>query len=126
MSTHTVTLDLPETLYRHLRRRSKQSQRSLEDELLALLVSKLPAAEAKMSLAYNELIEFLGRGPTAEEIANFRLSSAAQARAQSLLEKNREGILNPAEETELDLYVELENFMALIKIQAFKQLQSRS
>ena len=46
MSTHTVTLDLPETLYRHLRRRSKQSQRSLEDELLALLVSKLPAAEA--------------------------------------------------------------------------------
>ena len=82
MTTHSVTLDLPETLYNQLSRRSQQSQRSLEDELLALLVSKLPVAEARLSPAYNELIEFLGRGPTAQEIADFRLSAPAQSRAQ--------------------------------------------
>jgi hypothetical protein len=128
MMTHTVTLDLPETLYTQLSHRSARSQRSLEDELLALLVSKLPVVEATQgaSPAYNEVIEFLGRGATAEEIANFRLSAKAQVRAQLLLEKNREGSLSSAEEAELDLYVELENFMALIKIQALKQLQNRS
>lgn len=78
-----------------------------------------------MSLAYNELIEFLGRGPTAEEIANFRLSSPAQTRAQLLLKKIKEEIVTPAEEAELDLYVELENLMALIKVQALKHRYPR-
>jgi hypothetical protein len=124
MTTRTVTLDLPETLYNRLSRRSQQSQRSLEDELLTLLATNLPIIEATQgtSLAFNEVIEFLGRGATAEEVANFRLSATAQARAQLLLEKNKEGTLSSAEEAELDLYIELENFMALIKIQALKQL----
>jgi plasmid stability protein len=125
MTTHTVTLNLPEKLYQRLRQRSRQFQRSLEDELLLVLASKTSGLETGSSvpLAYNEVIEFLGGGVTAQEIIDFQLSGAAQARAQTLVEKNREGTLNPAEEAELDLYVELEDLMALIKIRARQQLQ---
>jgi plasmid stability protein len=125
MTTHTVTLNLPEKLYQRLRQRSRQFHRSLEDELLLVLASKTSGLEAgsTVPLAYNEVIEFLGRGVTTQEIIEFQLSGAAQARAQTLVEKNREGTLSPAEEAELDLYVELEDLMALIKIRARQQLQ---
>ena len=128
MTTHAVTLNLPEPLYRHLQRRSERLQRSLEDELLALLTTKALASEdsQNMPLAYNEVVEFLGRGATAKEITEFRLSPEAQTRAQSLVQKNREGSLSPAEEAELELYTELEDFMALIKIRAHQQLQNLS
>lgn len=128
MTTHTVTLNLPEKLYQRLRQRSQQFRRSLEDELLLLLASKASEFETGSSapLAYNEVIEFLGRGATTQEIVDFRLSTAAQARGQALLEKNRQGTLSPAEEAELNLYIELENLMALIKIRAHQQLRRNS
>ncbi len=128
VTTHTVMLNLPEPLYQRLSRRSKQSQRSLEDELLSLLATKTLTAEVpeNIPLAYDEVIEFLGCGATAQEIADFRLSPMAQARGQSLLTKNKEGDLTPAEEAELDLYIELEDFMSLIKIRAIQQLKNHS
>ena len=124
MNTYTVTLELPEAIYRQLSDRSRQLQRSLEQELLAILATKIHTADSSesMPLAYKEVVEFLGRGATAKEITEFRLSS--EARAQSLLQKNREGTLSPSEEVELDLYIELEDFIGLIKIQALQQLQN--
>lgn len=126
MATYTVTLDLPESLYQQLNRRSQQLQHSLEEELLAVLTMKMRSSETPGNLppAYNEVIEFLGRGATAQEIADFRLSSTAQNRARSLLDKNKAGALTPAEEAELDSYIELEEFMGLLKIQALRQLQN--
>ncbi len=128
MNTYSITLNLPESLYQHLSRRSQQLQRSLEEELVTLLSMKMPIGEGgtPQPSAYNEVIEFLGRGPSATEISEFHLSSAAQTRAQSLLQKNKEGPLSPAEEAELESYIELEDFMALIKIRALQQLQNKS
>ena len=128
MATYTITLDLPESLYQQLTRRSQQSHHSLEEELLAVLMTKMRSSETSgnLPLAYNEVIEFLGRGATAQEIAEFRLSSTAQARAKALLDKNKEGILTPAEEAEIDSYIELEEFMGLLKVQALRQLQNDS
>ena len=127
MTTHTITLNIPESLYHQLQQRSQRLQRSLEDELIALLVTKVPVDTLKNTpLAYKEIVEFLGHGATAKEIAEFRLSPQAQARAQSLLQKHKEDLLSPAEEAELELYIELEDFMALVKIQAQLQLQNLS
>ena len=124
MTTYTVTLNLPEPLYQQLSRRSQQLHRSLEDELLAVLTTKMRSSETAGNLppAYNEVIEFLGCGATAQEISEFHLSPTAQARARSLLDKNKEGALTPAEEAELDSYIELEDFMGLLKVQALRQL----
>jgi len=84
----------------------------------------MPSTETleKMPPAYTEVVEFLSGGATVKEISEFRLSSEAQAQAQALLRKNKEGVLSPAEEAELNLYVELENFMSLLKVKALQQL----
>ena len=87
-----------------------------------MLITKLPSPDMlnDMPPAYDEVVEFLGRGATAQEISEFRLSSTAQMRAQTLLQQNKLDALSPAEEAELDLYIELENFMSLIKIRALQ------
>jgi len=123
----TMTLDLPETLYQQLHYRSQQSHRSIEVELLTLLVPKVPVPRLPiLPLAYQEVIEFLGQGTTAQAMANFRPSPKAQERAKLLLQKNREDSLTTAEMAELDMYVDLENFIALLKIQAYQRLSNQS
>lgn len=123
----TITLELPDSLYQQLHRRSQQSNRPIEAELMRLLPPQLPPTTdlPELSLAYQEVIQFLGRGATAQEISTFYLSTAAQERAQWLISQNKIAQLTPSEKTELDLYVELENFIALIKTQALRQLQQQ-
>lgn len=115
--SRTITIDLPESIYQQLYVRSQQSQRSLEAELLAMFLPPMPQTQGlvPLPLAYQEVIHFLGRGATAADILNFHLSAPAQARARLLLQKNRDQTLTPSERAELDFYVELENFMALLK-----------
>lgn len=124
MTTHAITLELPDPLYQSIRRLSRRSQRSLEAELLTLLESHTPAPGYGAYPAFDEVVDFLGRGATAGEIAAFKLSPAARARARELLAKNRAEALSEDETRELDVYVELEDFMALLKIRAHEQLQS--
>lgn len=123
MTTHVVTLDLPESLYQRLRRRSEESRRSLQDELLALLDAHTLAPSYGMYPAVDEVVDFLGRGATAAEIATFNLSPAARARAHDLLIKNQDDSLTEEDARELEVYGELEEFMALLKIRALERLQ---
>jgi len=45
MAVHSVTLDLPSTLYSRVKQRAARTQRSIEDELLDVLASAIPASE---------------------------------------------------------------------------------
>ena len=65
-----------------------------------------------------EVIEFLARGPSREEIANFRLSAAAQARLRELLDRNAESTLSAEEQAELDRMVLLDDVVSLIRVRA--------
>lgn len=62
-----------------------------------------------------EVAEFLSRGPLAQEIANYRISSAAQDRVRTLLEKNQDGTLTPDETIELDEITVLDQLFTLIR-----------
>ena len=62
-----------------------------------------------------EIISFLARRPAGEEIIDFRPSARASARAEELLHRNREGVLTPEEEAELDEICEVDRFVSLIK-----------
>jgi len=123
---YSVTLELPDELYQKFKRRSQQTKRSLEDELLtafALDLPVLPAAETGELQAYNEVLEFLTSGPSATEIAQFRLSSEAQQQAQTLLRKEREQSLTAAEAKELDFYIELGDFLGILRAKALLRLR---
>jgi hypothetical protein len=126
--THSITLELPDSLYRKLKQRSQQTKRSLEEELLtafALDLPVLPLAETTELVAYNEVIGFLTSGPSAAEITQFQLSDEARQRAQSLLVKERDENLTTNEAQELDFYVELGDFLGILRSKALLHLQDK-
>jgi hypothetical protein len=74
---------------------------------------------------YMELVDFVARGSTAEEVANFRPSPEAQKRVAELLERQRESELTEEETAELDGFVQLEHMLGLAKAKAQLILASR-
>lgn len=65
-----------------------------------------------------EIVEFLARGPSPEEIIAFRPSTEAVADIQQLLIKNQETPLTAAEEAELDQAEWLDNLITQVKARA--------
>jgi hypothetical protein len=65
-----------------------------------------------------ELAAFLARRPSARELAEFRLSAAALARIQQLMDKNSDGALTAEEGRELDRLILLDDVIGLIQSQA--------
>jgi len=53
---------------------------------------------------------------------NLRASDAAQERLRYLLDGNRNNALNDAERAELEAYIQLDNFVAQLKIHAREKL----
>lgn len=77
------------------------------------------------STAYEEFVEFITSSPTLKQIAEFRLSDAAEAQISYLLEANRNGTITDDEEAELDDYLRLEHIMRRAKIRAFEKLDKQ-
>lgn len=75
---------------------------------------------------YIELVDFVARGSSPEEVANFRPSPEAQRRVADLLERQRESKLTDEEASELDGYVQLEHILGLAKAKAQLILASPS
>jgi len=61
-----------------------------------------------MSPAYIEIIDFIAAGTTPEAVVHFRPSVAAQKRVADLIEREKDGQLNPEEKAELDHFMERE------------------
>lgn len=68
--------------------------------------------------AYDELIDFIARGSTSREVAEFKPSPQAQARVSELLSREKLSELSPAEKAELDHYVSLEHILRMAKARA--------
>jgi hypothetical protein len=75
---------------------------------------------------YMELVEFVARGSTAEQVANFSPSPEALKRVADLLERQCHSDLTEAEGAELDGFVQLEHILGLAKAKAQVILASRS
>jgi hypothetical protein len=76
-------------------------------------VPTVVSSETQVELAnvpnvYQEILDFLIRRPTPEEIRAFKVSPENQVRLSLLLQKNREGVISPVELAELDVYEQLE------------------
>jgi len=71
-----------------------------------------------MTLAYEELIDFIAGGSTPAEVAKFQPSKKVKKRIEDLLDKSKEGTLRPAEKQELEHYITLEHVMRMAKAKA--------
>jgi hypothetical protein len=70
---------------------------------------------------YQEVIDFLIKRPTPEEIMAFKVSPKAQTRLEVLLAKNRSATISPMELAELDVYEQLDHLMILLKARALQR-----
>lgn len=128
MISHTVTIELPDPIYQKFVERSQQTKRPLEEELITAFAIEYPVLnfdEAANLKAYDEVMDFLASGPSPDQILQFRLSEEAQQRASELLQKNREQNLIDAEMQELDFYIELGDFLGILRAKTQLLQQSR-
>lgn len=118
-----LTIQIPDELAQRL----EPLQHRLPELLWRLLdidsgqtTEQSPANVEKINIpeVYLEVLDFLIKRPTPEEIVEFKVSPHAQMRLQVLLEKNRSGSLTPIEIAELDVYEQLEHLMILLKARA--------
>lgn len=129
-SVAKLTIEIPDELVRRL----EPLQSRLPELLWRLLdsdpkqtteQSKVNIGTVEIAKVYLEVLDFLIKRPTPEEIVEFKVSPHAQMRLQVLLEKNRSGSLTPIEIAELDVYEQLEHLMILLKARARKSNQIR-
>lgn len=71
---------------------------------------------------YEQVLDFLARSPSAQEIISFRPSIEAQRRFSELLEANRQRQLTLAETEELDHYIRIDQMISLLKAKAYRHL----
>jgi|SRR5437016_423306 len=81
---------------------------------------------ARASGLRREVLSFLARGPSPEEIAAFRPSEEATVRARELLWRNREGTLTAAEDAEMDDIAGIDRMFSQLKAEALLHLRSAS
>jgi hypothetical protein len=72
--------------------------------------------------AYDELVDFIAAGPSAESVASFRPSEASRQHVLDLLAREKSTGLTPEETSELDHYLQLEHLMRLAKARARRHL----
>lgn len=71
---------------------------------------------------YDDLLDFLARSITPEEMLAYRPSDLAQQRAEELLEKNSAGILTSAENAELQQMLQVDRMVSVLKARALESL----
>jgi hypothetical protein len=116
----TITLDVPDALAERLAQRREQLPQLLTIALE--LCSGEPLLSLPMSPpnhpVFAEMIDFLASGPTPEQIVAFKLSPAAQARLEALLDTHREEGLTATEMAELETYAQVNHLLLLLKARA--------
>jgi plasmid stability protein len=126
MTVHPVTLDLPSTLYSRVRERSVRTQRSVEDELLDVLASAIPASEELPP----DLAEALAPLALLDDAALWRAASshlpvAVAARLEALhLKRQGEG-LSDAESADVARLVRRYERVMLVRARAAALLKQR-
>jgi len=124
-----ITIDIPDDLAQQLAPYQSQFSDLFTRLIATTLLSQQPPEQSvpmpnllNSSSLYQEILDLLISQPTSEQIIGFKVSEASQSRLQTLLQKNRETALTPAETAELDLYEQLDTLMGLLKVRAYTAL----
>jgi hypothetical protein len=114
-----VTLDIPEELAAQLGPLEAHLPKILELGLRELNASAQAGFEGAA-----EVLEFLAKLPTPEEIIDLHPSEALQTQVSALLEKNRTEGLTSSEERQWQRYQYLEHLVRIAKAEAYAKLKA--
>lgn len=83
-------------------------------------------AIAKTQTILDEIAEFFMSRPTAEEIADFKVSEVGQKRASELLERNRQNLLTSDERAEMEEFMRVDHVMTVLKLKVKLKLAGKA
>ena len=126
MSAHTITLELPASLYDYFEERAQKTRRSLEAEVLDAVAASAPTAESLPA----ELEEAVARLETVGEdelwrIARSRLTSEESRRLEELNLRQHEDGLGDAEREEIAELLRKYEMTILLRAEAARRLAER-
>jgi hypothetical protein len=113
----SLQVEVSQELAVRLRPFNKQLPRIIE-----LGLREWTAASQSGFQGASEVLEFLAKLPSPEEILALQPSEALQTRVSSLLEKNRSSRLTAEEERDWEQYQYLEHLVRMAKAQALLRL----
>jgi hypothetical protein len=71
-----------------------------------------------MIRAYDEIVDFVAAGPTADAVAHFEASRESKSRGDDLIHNQKTAGLTAEEASDLDHFLKLEHVMRLAKARA--------
>jgi hypothetical protein len=80
----------------------------------------------KASLTAQEVIKFLEKNPSPQEVFKFKVSQKSQNRLRNLLSANGERTLTKQETVELDELSKIENIFRMLKLKIAKDLKDQT
>jgi len=113
-----ITLDIPDEIVRNL-----ESRKEDLPQILALGLREISANPSEGFSGLTEVLEFLAKLPSPEEILALRVSPLVQAEIESLLDKNRTQGLDENDLCLWQHYEFIEHLVRLAKAQALLKLQ---
>jgi plasmid stability protein len=126
MSSQTVTLTIPDSLYAQLKERAEQAERSVEDETLEVLASVVPSG-GRLPDDLADAVESLGSLDDAAlwNAARSRLAAEVSGELEALHTKQQRDSLSADEGRRLsELKLQYERHL-LIRAQALALLKQR-
>lgn len=126
MSTHAITLQLPESLYERFKKRVEWTKRSLEEEVLDAVASSASAAD-ELSAELMDAVEALGALDDDDlwSLAQETMSKEASRELEALHLKQRDEGLDEAEEAIRAKLIHEYERTILIRAQAAHLLKER-
>lgn len=112
-----VTLEIPDEIAKSL-----ESRKENLPQILALGLRELDANPSVSFSGLTEILEFLARLPSPQEILALRLSPVVQAQVYALLDKNRTRGLDENDRLLWKHYEFVEHLVRLAKAQALSKL----
>lgn len=76
-----------------------------------------------MSVAYDEIVDFIAAGTTPQAVVDFQPSEETKARVAELIRLQKTDARSPDETEELNHYLHVEHVMRLAKARARQRLQ---
>lgn len=126
MGSHTLTLDIPESLYARLAERASLAQRSVADEALAVMALSMPT-EDRLAPSLARTLQELEALDDAQlrHAAERTLPQRAARRLRALARRNTSGDLSAAETDELAMLLDRLEDIGLIRAKATALLHAR-
>ena len=126
MAVQNVTVRLPDKLYDQIKRRAQRKQRTVEEEVAAVMAEAMPTQDDLPAGIDGELeqLAFL----TDEELwraAQSRLAASENQRMQALILKRQRDNLSQREQSEAERLVQRSNRIMLVRAQAAVLLRDR-